>query len=88
MRLPRTSLAAFSMQWTRPMRGSRRAFGSPSMSPKLPVVYANRGMLVLFDLYRGQPTGRPQRRPLRLSDQFFNARESYSNALLYASLLF
>ena len=76
------------MQCTRPMRGSFNAFGSSSIRPKLPVVYAKRGTLERFDLYFGQPTLRPARLPFLLSDQFLNAWDSHSNALLYASLLF
>lgn len=88
IRLPWTRSVAFSMQCMRPMRGSFNAFGSSSIRPKLPVVYAKRGTLERFDLYSGQPTLRPARLPFLLSDQFLNAWDSHSNALLYASLLF
>ena len=44
------------------MRGSLNAFGSSSIRPKLPVVYAKRGTPERFDLYFGQPTLRPARK--------------------------
>jgi|GEM_PF-6738456 hypothetical protein len=77
-RLPPTRDATSSMQWTRPIRGSLNARGSPGTRPNEPVVYANAGRDARRDLNRGNPTLRPLRLPCRESDQFFNAPARHS----------
>ena len=79
---PLTRPVTFSMQCTRPIRGSRKAFRSPSIRPKLPVVYANLGLCRSFALNVGNPTLRPLRSPLRLFDQFDKAFANDSSPLL------
>lgn len=59
------------------MRGNFNAFGSPSMSPKLPVAYANRGVDLFFDLNFGKPTRWPLRVPLRLLEVRQALREGF-----------
>jgi len=87
-RAPPTCSATFSMQCTRPIFGRRKAFGSPSISPNPPVVYAKRGTVRSLALNRGKPTRRPFRSPLRLFTQFDKAFANDSRPLEYASLEF
>ena len=85
---PSTRLDASSMQCTRPILGSFSAYGSWSMRPNEPVVYAKRRMPESLDLKRGNPILRPFRCPLRDLEKFFSASANDSRPLLYASLLF
>ena len=78
---PLTRAVTSSRQCTRPTFGRRSAFGSPSISLN-PVVYANLGATLSFDLNFGNPTFRPLRSPRRLFDQLSKPLAKASRPLL------